>query len=82
MKGSIRQRSPGSWELTIDLGRGTRGEAGAGCGSKCGNGAGDAPYPATGSTPAPGLELLTRSRFHQIRGSSLLTVRNGNSILS
>ena len=53
MKGSIRQRSPGSWELTIDLGRGTRGEAGAGCGSKCGNGAGDAPYPATGSTPAP-----------------------------
>ena len=31
---------------------------------------------------AKGLELLTRSRFHQIRGSSLLTVRNGNSILS
>ena len=25
MKGSIRQRSPGSWELTIDLGRGAPG---------------------------------------------------------
>ena len=60
MKGSIRQRSPGSWELTIDLGRGTRGEAGAGCGSKCGNGAGDAPYPATGSTPAPSFETSSR----------------------
>ena len=25
MKGSIRQRSPGSWELTVDMGRGPRG---------------------------------------------------------
>ena len=25
MKGSLRQRSPGSWELTIDLGRDAEG---------------------------------------------------------